>query len=43
MCPWQLGDRSVTREYIAVVWEHIQDDPWTVYPVTAYETNPPGG
>jgi hypothetical protein len=29
-----------TGKHIAVVWEHIMDDPWTIYPVTAYETPP---
>jgi hypothetical protein len=28
-------------QYIAVVWEHILDDPRTVKPITAYPTNPP--
>ena len=23
--------------YLAVVWEHIDDDPLTIYPVTAYD------
>jgi uncharacterized DUF497 family protein len=27
--------------YIAVVWEHIDDDPLTVRPITAYETPEP--
>jgi uncharacterized DUF497 family protein len=26
-----------TGRYIAVVWENVDDDPWTVYVVTAYE------
>ena len=30
-----------TGRFIAVVWEHIEDDPRTIYPVTAYETSPP--
>ena len=30
-----------TGRYLAVVWEHVQDDPLTIYPLTAYETNPP--
>lgn len=30
-----------TGKYIAVVWEHVQDDPWTVYPLTAYPVPPP--
>jgi hypothetical protein len=31
-----------TGRYLAVVWEHISDDPYTIKPVTAYETPPPG-
>jgi uncharacterized DUF497 family protein len=23
--------------YLAVVWEHIDDDPLTIYPITAYD------
>ena len=34
--------RTRTGRYVAVVWEHISDDPYTVKPVTAYETPPPG-
>jgi hypothetical protein len=30
-----------TGRYIAVVWEHILDDPYTIKPVTAYSTPPP--
>jgi len=26
-----------TGRFIAVVWEHVDDDPLTVYPITAYE------
>jgi uncharacterized DUF497 family protein len=26
-----------TGRYIAVVWEHVDDDPLTIYPLTAYE------
>jgi hypothetical protein len=33
---WTRADR-----YIAIVWEHVQDDPVTVYPVTAYDVEPP--
>jgi Domain of unknown function (DUF4258) len=29
-----------TGRYIVVVWEHITDDPLTVYPITAYEVEP---
>jgi hypothetical protein len=28
--------------YILVVWEHVEDDPRTITPVTAYEVPPPG-
>jgi hypothetical protein len=27
--------------YIAVVWEQVLDDPYTIKPVTAYEAPPP--
>lgn len=29
-------------EYIAVVWEHVDDDPMTIRPITAYKTPEPG-
>ena len=29
-----------TGRHIAVVWEHVLDDPLTIYPLTAYETPP---
>ena len=31
-----------TGRYIIVVWEHVLDDPRTIYPVTAYDVPPPG-
>jgi uncharacterized DUF497 family protein len=27
--------------YLAVVWEHVLDDPLTIYPITAYDAPPP--
>lgn len=30
-----------TGKYIAVVYEHVLDDPLTFYPITAYPANPP--
>ncbi|OAI38734.1 hypothetical protein AYO40_06450 [Planctomycetaceae bacterium SCGC AG-212-D15] len=39
--PITFGE-TATGKYIAIVWEHVMDDPWTVYPITAYETNRPG-
>lgn len=30
-----------TGKYLAVVFEHVQDDPVTVYPLTAYPVAPP--
>lgn len=30
-------------QYITVVYEHILDDPLTLYPVTAYPVEPPRG
>ena len=32
-----------TGRYLAVVWEEIEQDPRLVYPVTAYEAEPPAG
>jgi hypothetical protein len=31
-----------TGRHIIVVWEEVQDDPRTIYPITAYEVPPPG-
>jgi hypothetical protein len=31
-----------TGRHILVVWEHVDDDPRTIKPVTAYEVPPPG-
>jgi uncharacterized DUF497 family protein len=28
-------------KYLTVVFERVSDDPWTVYPITAYEVRPP--
>lgn len=30
-----------TGRYILVVWEHVDDDPMTIKPITAYEVPPP--
>lgn len=30
-----------TGRHIVVVWEHVQDDPLTVRPITAYAAPPP--
>ncbi len=30
-----------TGQYLAVVWEMIQNNPRVVYPITAYPANPP--
>jgi hypothetical protein len=32
-----------TGRYLAVLWDHISDDPYTIKPVTAYDTPPPRG
>jgi hypothetical protein len=29
-----------TGKHLAVVWERVDDDPLTAYPITAYETPP---
>ena len=34
--PITFGYTSSAR-YLAVVWEHIDDDPLTIYPITAYD------
>ena len=34
--PITFGD-TATGRHIAVVWEHITDDPLTMKPITAYE------
>ena len=34
--PITFGYTSGGR-YLAVVWEHIDDDPLTIYPITAYD------
>lgn len=28
-------------KYLTVIYEHVSDDPLTVYPITAYEVPPP--
>jgi len=28
---------TASGRYLAVVWEHIDDDPLTIYPITAYD------
>jgi hypothetical protein len=30
-----------TGRHIIVVWEEVEDEPWTIKPVTAYEVPPP--
>ncbi|WP_254513981.1 DUF4258 domain-containing protein [Anatilimnocola floriformis] len=32
---------TAAGRYLAVVWEHVGDDPLTVYPVTAYDAPEP--
>jgi hypothetical protein len=32
-----------TGRHLAVVWEFVSDDPYTIKPVTAYDTPPPSG
>jgi hypothetical protein len=29
--------------YLAVVWEHVDDNPLTIYPITAYDAPPREG
>lgn len=33
---------SDSGRYLAVVWEVIEDDPLTIYPITAYPAQEPG-
>lgn len=37
---WITFGWTQTDRHLAVVWEHVLDNPWTVYPITAYETPP---
>jgi hypothetical protein len=37
--PITFGWTSAGR-HIAVAWEHVDDDPLTIYPLTAYEVPP---
>jgi hypothetical protein len=30
-----------TGRHIIVIWEKVEDEPWTIKPVTAYEVQPP--
>jgi hypothetical protein len=32
---------TTTGRHIIVVWEHVHDDPLTIFPITAYEVPPP--
>jgi hypothetical protein len=32
-----------TGRHLAVVWEFVSDDPYTIMPVTAYDAPPPSG
>ena len=32
--------KTKSGKFIAVVWEHINDDPLTIYPITAYPVEP---
>jgi hypothetical protein len=32
-----------TGRHLAVIWEHISEDPYMIKPVTAYDTPPPSG
>jgi hypothetical protein len=38
---WVTFGATVTGKYLAVVWEHVQDDPLTIVPVTAYRVEAP--
>ena len=34
---------TAAGEYLAVVWEHVDDNPLTMRPITAYAAEEPGG
>jgi hypothetical protein len=40
--PITFGYTSSGR-YLAVVWEHVDDNPLTLYPITAYDAPQPEG
>jgi hypothetical protein len=40
--PMTFGYTSSGR-YLAVVWEHVDDNPLTIYPITAYDAPPRAG
>ena len=40
--PITFGYTSSGR-YLAVVWEHVDDNPLTIYPITAYDAPERGG
>jgi uncharacterized DUF497 family protein len=40
--PITFGYTSSGR-YLAVVWEHVDDNPLTIYPITAYDAPPREG
>jgi hypothetical protein len=40
--PITFGYTSSGR-YLAVVWEHVDDNPLTIYPITAYDAPPRTG
>ena len=40
--PITFGYTSGGR-YLAVVWEHVDDNPLTIYPITAYDAPEPEG
>ncbi len=40
--PITFGYTSDGR-YLAIVWEHVDDNPLTIYPITAYDAPEPAG
>lgn len=34
---------TASGRYLAVVWEHVDDNPLTIYPITAYDAPPRAG
>ena len=37
--PMTFGWTS-TGKHLAIIWEDIEEDPWSIYPVTAYPVEP---
>ena len=38
---WSTFGWTSTGRHLLVAWQHVQDDPLTMYPITAYDVPPP--